>query len=43
MVGQLLPMELIMTTQSLVTSSKKEGIQDPEYYWAPSILVEWPS
>jgi glucose/arabinose dehydrogenase len=21
----------------LVTSSKKEGIQDPEYYWAPSI------
>jgi hypothetical protein len=40
MAGQLLPMVLIMIILLLVTSSKKEGIQDPEYYWAPS-RVEW--
>jgi hypothetical protein len=26
-----------MTIQLLVTYPAKEGIQDPEYYWAPSI------
>jgi glucose/arabinose dehydrogenase len=36
MAGQLLPMVLIMIILLLVTSSKKEGVQDPEY-WAPSI------
>jgi hypothetical protein len=31
-----------MTIQLLVKYPTKEGIQDPEYYWAPSIAqAEW--
>jgi hypothetical protein len=40
MAGQLLPMVLIMIILLLVTSAK-EGIQDPEYCWPPSLQVEW--